>query len=112
MEDFLRKLAKSEKYRNIFYSSKELNGINIFDNVSSFSHIQHLFLHYLFFYDIILRDIFIEHISKHVLDCEIYEDAYYYWKNKADKKDKKKDNKEHSKQELSLVFTDTFNKRK
>ena len=96
----LRELAKSIKSQNLFIAAKEINGIRLFRNSLNLSRIQELYLSYLYNYDTINRDIIIEKISKHILDEEIYADAYLLWKRKNIKKVNLKDNK---KSELSLI---------
>jgi len=90
----LRTLAKSIKAQNLFLAAKEINGIRLFHNKFDLSKIQNIYLSYLYNYDSINKDIVIEKISEHVLDSEIYEDAYLLWKRKNIKKIDKKDNKQ------------------
>ena len=102
----LRKLAKNYKSQNLFIAAKDIYGVKIFKNTTNFSKIQEMFLSYLYFYHDIFLDISTKKITKDVLKCEIYEDAFTYWKkekgfetlskNKKDKKNKKKN--------LNIVF--------
>jgi len=89
----LRESAKSIRAQNIFTASKEIFGIKIFRNSSNFSKLQEIYLSWLYSYDLIHRDLITEKISKHVMDNELFEDAYLMWrrenKYKADKSDKK-----------------------
>ena len=85
----LRKLAKSAKILNVFSASKEMNGVKLFRNETDFSRIQEIFINYLYFYYGIHQDISAKKVSKKVLDDEVYEDAYAYWKFKSDKSEQK-----------------------
>jgi len=102
--DMIRQLAKSDKYRNLFYASKELSGINLFKNFSRHTKIQVIFLQYLFFYDILMRDIAMEEVSEDVLKNDIYEDAYYYYKSKT--KNKPKSSVDNSNRKMELTFVE------
>jgi hypothetical protein len=102
----IRELAKSIKHQNLFVAAKEINGIKLFKNSFDFSRIQEIYLSHLYSYDSINRDIILEKISKHVLDSEIYEDAYLLWKRKNIKKTNTKDKSE---KELHLVTGNKVN---
>lgn len=102
----LRELAKSINQQNLFVAAKEVNGIRLFHNSFNFSKIQEIYLSQLYNYNSINRDIIIEKISEHVLDSEIYEDAYLIWKQKNMKKGNIKDNK---KNDVSLVVGKKIN---
>jgi len=102
--DSLIKLAKSNKYQNLFTVSKELSGIKLFHNSTELSNIQDIFLNYLYIFDSINRDIIVDKISEHVLDDDtnIYWESYLYWKKKnRNKEPEQKDNNRVS--ELNLV---------
>jgi hypothetical protein len=94
----LQKLAKGNKYQNLFVAAKDLNGIRLFKNTYNFSKLQDIFLGYLYMFDSISKDIAYEDISKHVLDDEIFWTSYLVWKQKFKSKDKqttvKKSNKD------------------
>jgi hypothetical protein len=88
----IRKLALSNKYQNLFTSAKDFGSIKIFENNTDLTKIQNLFLNYLYFYDSLYRDLVTEKISKHLMDCELYEDSYVIWKKEKMKNlDKKED---------------------
>lgn len=101
----IRKLAKTIGSQNLFHATKEMNGIKIFKNDIELSKIQQIYLSYLFMYSSINQDMQLENISKHVIDDEIYEDAYMKWKKEKGKDTDKKDN---SQKELKLVMTNTI----
>jgi len=87
----LRKFAKSIRAQNLFFATKEISSIHLFRNNSDLSNLQEIFLTWLYNYDYINRDIETEKISKHVLDNDLYTDAYLIWKN--NKKSKQKNDK-------------------
>ena len=103
MENFYSKLkilAKTTKSQNRFTAAKEISSIHLFRNNFDFSKIQEIYLFYLYNYDNINRAIIIDKISKHVLDSDIYEEAYLLWKRKNTKITNKTDNKQ---KEVNLV---------
>jgi hypothetical protein len=103
----LQKLAKSVRYQNLFFACKEISGVRLFHNVANFSHLQQLFLSYLYNFESIHRDIVTEKISKHVLDNSIFWDAYLLWRQKEKPK---QDNKEKTKiQDVKLVAGKSIN---
>lgn len=102
MEDIttvLRKLAKSDKYQNLFSVCKEIPTIHLFENSSELTQLQSVFLSYLYFYREILTDIYTNKINSNVLQDFIYEDAYSKWKKEHS--NKKTENK---KKDIKLVF--------
>ena len=102
----LKELAKSIRIQNLFVATKEINGMRLFRNSFDFSRLQEIYLSYLYNYDSINRDIIIDKISEHVLDSEIYEDAYLLWKRKNIKKINKTDNKQ---KDVNLVVSKKIN---
>jgi hypothetical protein len=97
---YLRKLAKTIRYQNIFIATKEQNGIHLFKNVCEFTGIQETFLSLLYVYDLINRDIAVDNISKKTIENDLYADAYMMWRNKS--KNKKED-KPNSANDVHLV---------
>ncbi len=80
----LRKLAK-DPYWQMMYSSSKEQGLLIFENRRNLSYIQTIFLNLMSFYSSIFMDIYMNEINESVLEDEIYEDAYMYYKNKSRK---------------------------
>ena len=91
----LRVLAKQNKYQNLFFACKELNGFNLFENSRDLSQLQQIFINYLYMYQSIMQAISVDKISPHVTDNELYEDSYLLWRNKGGKKELK-DNKQNA----------------
>jgi len=102
----IRKIAKSIKMQNLFVASKEIAGIRLFRNQYDFSKLQEIFLSYLYSYDSLNRDIIIDGISKKVIDEEIYEDAYLYYKksNKYKENQKKRETNPDKQRKSNLTI--------
>ena len=100
----LRRLAKQNKYQNLFFACKELEGFRLFKNSRDLSQLQQIFINYLYMYSSIIQAISVDKISPHVIDCELYEDSYLLWRNKGVKKDKKDDKQN----DVHLVASDTI----
>ena len=98
MESTIRKLAKSVKWQNFFSATKDLGTLKLFENSSDLTKIQSIFLSYLYMYDSLYKDLMTEKISSHIMDCEIYEDAYLLYR-----KTKQSDNESDKQSELKLV---------
>lgn len=93
----LRKLAKSQKYQTIYGQCKE-SGVSLFKNKADYTEFQLGFLQYLSFYASLHMDIYLNEVDEIVLDNEVYEDAYYHYKNKVKSKERKDTHKEYNKQ--------------
>ena len=89
----VRKLAKSHEYQSIYSGSKEF-GFRLFKNNRDFSTAQIKFLGYLNFYATICMDIYLKEVDSMVLEKEIYEDAYMYYKQNKSKEDTKEEDKQ------------------
>jgi hypothetical protein len=79
---YLRKIARSIHFQNLFTATKELNHIKLFRNDTDLSNFQEQFLSLLYHYDAINRDILLEGIDKNILDNDCYCECYMIWKNK------------------------------
>jgi hypothetical protein len=85
IESAIRKLAKSNKYQNLFLACKDLKEFRLFKNRRDLSNIQDLFLNYLYAYETLHQDLTMKKVSKHLFDCELFEDCYLLWKREGDK---------------------------
>ena len=101
----IRKLAKQNRFQNLFSSVKDF-GFHIFQNDRDLTQIQNFFINYLFFYDSINKDLMIKKISAHVLDKELYEDAYMLYKRE---KGNTTDTEEKSHKDVKLVIGNEVN---
>ena len=86
----VRNMAKEDKWQSLYNRSKELH-FKLFKNKRNFTGIQIEFLNFLSFYSSIFTDIALGEVDEKVLDNNIYEDAYMYYKLKAERKDKEKE---------------------
>ena len=100
---YLRKLAKSPRFQTLYSIEKPI-GIRLFSNRTDLSQIQLTFLNYLNMYNILTTDIYMDEVKDIVLKDDIYEDAYFVYKNKKKDKEKKiaqKDKKASKKDEIT-----------
>ena len=88
----MRKLAKSNRYQILYSQHKEI-GVNIFQNISNYTDFQIAFMHYLSFYASLYMSIYMDEVGEVVLEDEIFEDAYSYYKSKNKKVERKEYNK-------------------
>lgn len=88
MEKEIRKLARSNYYQNLYNSSKECSGINIFDNTSNFSGLQISFLYWLSTYAMLYQELAMhedELLTEKVIEDDLRTNAYLlHRKNKYD----------------------------
>lgn len=82
IEKTIRKLAKSNKFQTIYMMAKE-GSVPLFCNIGNYTNLQILLLNYLSFYNNIYTDVAMDYVIEEVLDNEIYEDAYMYYRNKS-----------------------------
>lgn len=83
----IRKLAKTNYYQSLYSNAKEI-GLKLFRNEVDYSKNQVMFLQYLSFYNNLNMDIYMKEVDKIVLENDIYEDAWTFYKNKQAEKDK------------------------
>jgi len=104
MKNYLRELAKSMQYQNIFSVTKDLKSINLFKNNSDLTNIQMTFLNYLYIYDSLYNDISRKKVSKYIMNDDIFVDSYLLWiRNKPEEKEDNNSN------EMKMVNTDKIN---
>lgn len=83
----IRILAKDSNNQTIYSAGKEGN-FNLFKNTYDYTYFQIVFLRYLNFYNSLNLDIALKEVDEIVLQNEIFEDSYFYYKQ--NKKDEKK----------------------
>ena len=89
----IRVLAKSNHYQMLYTQAKELH-FKLFKNDYDLSNLQITFLNYLLFYHNIYTDIAMKDVDEVVMENEIYEDAWVYYKhNKKSEEEPKIDSK-------------------
>jgi len=84
-EKEIRKLARSNYWQNLYQSSKDCSGINLFENKENFSGLQTLFLYWLSIYDLLfkeLRDKEWKYLSEKVIEDDARVDAFLYYRGK------------------------------
>jgi len=102
-EHNLRYLAKSNFWQTLYRSSKEITGINLFDNISNFSGLQVIFLYWLKVYDMLYTELSQkewDNLSEKVIQDNYRCDAFLYWRSKQIEKkilDYKKTEKQNRK---------------
>ena len=109
-ESIIRQVARSSYWQNFYSNAKELN-LSLFNNNTSLSKIQLIFLNYLSMYNTLFQDLALkeDYISEEVIKDDIRTDAYLLWKKrvKYNKKKKKKDIDEENTLGIpSVKFTD------
>jgi hypothetical protein len=103
IHSYLRKLAKRVSSQNLFAASKDMGCFQLFLNKTDLSKLQQDYLSYLYFYYNLYQDIYSKKVSEKVLNNEVFEDAYSYYKNKhSEDKPEKSSGK---KRKLSAVFS-------
>lgn len=88
--DSVRQLAKSNNWQRIYNSSKELSGINLFNNITNFSGIQIIFLYYLEMYNILYKELAQkdwENLDDAVIKDNVRCDAFLYWRTKQQERE-------------------------
>ena len=85
LENQIRKIAKSNKYQNLYNATEKCSGINIFENKSNFSALQLRFLYWLSTYNMLYTELATYEdglLSEGVIDDDIRTDAYLVYRNK------------------------------
>lgn len=103
-ESYVRKLAKTRYYQGIYSFSKESH-LKIFQNDTDLSEVQFLFMKYLGFYNNLFTDIALDEVSDKVLENEIFEDAYWHYKNTKITKDNKNKDTVRTKDKIETQST-------
>ena len=77
----LRKIARKDYWQSLYSLAKEgVSGIQMLENTRNFTFYQMLFLNNLSFYASLYQDIVMGEVSDRVMENEIYQDAYYYYR--------------------------------
>jgi hypothetical protein len=100
VESIIRKLARSTYYQQLFHSSKNCNGIYLFENQTNFSGIQSLFLYWLETYSLLFKELSQlewENLDEKVLKDDYRTDCFLYWRSKFIEKEIRKAKKEEKK---------------
>jgi len=79
----IRKLARSSYYQNIYNASKEISGVQLFDNKNNHSGLQSLFLYWIKVYDLLYTELSQrewKYLDEKVIEDDIRCDAFLYWR--------------------------------
>jgi len=97
----LEQLAKTDRWQIIYNRSKEINGLQLFNNTSDLSCLQIMFLYFLSLYSMLYQDLNSneEYISEDVINDELRTEAYLLLRKEL------KDNKKSSKTEAPINNT-------
>lgn len=101
----IRDLALNFYWQRLYSSSKEINGINLFENTFNFSSFQVTFLYWLEIYNSLYRDLSLgeyPNLTENVIKDHRRCDAFLYWRQKdTDRKmlEYRQESKRHSKAE-------------
>lgn len=92
LEYYIRSLARSPYWQEIYRSSKECSGIHLFENNTNLSGLQYMFLYWLRVYDLLYSEL--SQKQWQVLDMDVINDdcrcdAFLYWrKTEIDKQNR------------------------
>lgn len=81
----IRKLARSSYWQEIYKSSKEINGISLFENNYNFSGLQYLFLYWLRIYNMLYTELSEKEwtiLDEQVIETDWRCDCFLYWRSK------------------------------
>ena len=87
--DALKRLSKSIYWQTIYNNAKEYR-FKLFQNVTDFTSLQLEFLYLLGYYSNIYAEVGAGTLSEKILEDDIYIEAYYFYKRKFIKDEKKK----------------------
>jgi hypothetical protein len=93
---YIRKLARSIKYQNLYTNSSDL-GFKMFKNNGNLTDIQNAFLYWCSVYNSLYEDLAMQedYINKDIIESDIRTDAYLLYRKKKREQDAKKNKKEY-----------------
>lgn len=119
-EENLRIIAKSSYWQDLYRSSKDINGIRLFDNESNFSGLQIIFLNWIRVYGLLYEELSNQewdNLTEDVINDFDRCDAFLYWRskqierkirdNKRDEKLAEKKSKGGTNNKTASIFTGT-----
>ena len=105
----IRQIAKQSNNQTLYSASKEGN-IGLFHNTYDHTFFQIIYLRYLNFYNSINLDIALHEVSEEVLDNEIFEDSYMFYKQSKKEEFPKSGSKKAKNEETVGGFNWLFKK--
>lgn len=100
LEEQIRILARNGYWQEIFSSSQNCSGIQLFENQSNFSGIQYLFLYWLKVYHMLYNELYSlewQNLDEEVIKDNDRCDAFLYYRRKETEKRIRKNNREERK---------------
>jgi len=97
LESYIRSIARSSYWQQLYRSSKEIHGINLFENTNNLSGLQVIFLYWLKVYDLLYNELASKewiNLDEDVIKDEDRCDAFLYWRRKEIEKETYKNKKE------------------
>ena len=96
IESNIRFIARTLYYQELYKSSKECSGINLFENITNFSGLQILLLYWIKVYDMLYTELANKQWDN--LDNDVIKDddrtsAFLYWRKKEIEKENRENNK-------------------
>ena len=104
-DETIRQLARSTYYQNIYASSKEMSGIQLFENTSNFSGLQVLFLFWLQVYSNLYEELSQKkwkYLDEKVINNNVRCDAFLYWRKQQNDIEIEKQKREQQVSNLKL----------
>jgi len=105
IDETIRQLARSTYYQNIYTSSKEMSGIQLFENTSNFSGLQVLFLFWLQVYSNLYEELSQKkwkYLDEKVINNNVRCDAFLYWRKQQNDIEIEKQKREQQLSNLKL----------
>jgi len=105
IDETIRQLARSTYYQNIYTSSKEMSGIQLFENTSNFSGLQVLFLFWLQVYSNLYEELSQKkwkYLDEKVINNNVRCDAFLYWRKQQNDIEIEKQKREQQVSNLKL----------
>jgi len=101
--EYIRKLARSAYWQNIYRTSKECSNISLFNNISEHSALQSQFLYWLRIYDLLYSELSQKewiYLTEAVIDNDYRCDAFLYYRRRQIEEKIQKNKIEESKSQL------------
>ncbi len=106
LEAYIRKLARSPYWQNLYRASKKCSGINLFKNIYNHSSVQSTMLYWLSIYDMLFSEMTKQEwvlLTEAVINRDIRCDAFLYARQESIKQQIRKNKLEESKRRLKAT---------
>lgn len=101
--DYIRKLARSAYWQNIYRTSKECSNISLFSNMANYSALQSQFLYWLKLYDLLYSELSQKewiYLTESVIENNYRCDAFLYYRKRQIEEKIQKEKTEASKSKV------------